>query len=1303
MTEILEFENSSLQVFAYEAFDYTIVKPEGEVFIMNILSNSGGLNPSYLRKFGPDDGFGGVQFSATGTSNTFTAGTTEFFILGLTDQDGAPVTTARYTVSIGAGRLLDSNAVSLSNTAYTFFKNESITQTLGRPFRVVSPSFGMKLTSVPALPPGLRFVRIDDFTFNVQGSPTVVVPNRTYQFIGVETLGSKIATTKVNMIVSNERLQINLSGASIIGGMEIGTAITPRVFTCIPPQSTSTIKYTFPTLPSGIVAQDILGSNQLSPFFPTDPSFTMIITGTPTRDAAVSFANAGVDASGTNLTVQVSAGLLTSNQPLTFAFGETVLFDNPVLLNNYVDVPVDASLNFFRARTYFTSNVPISNISSTGLPPGLSLNFIPSLGRANLVGTPTVAGSDSYTFRATNSNGFFEEIVQTIAISNDVASFSSPVGVDLCYNFILSRPLTQFKDGYYTSNIRFIANAASGRAVTLSAPELIGTGLSLDSNGLLVGLPSTVTPLTTLNVLATVEGSPARATKSVNFAILNDEFDFFDISASTLTFIQNIETTPFQIPVTTLSDRNVIGYSQTGFPTGISISSTGIVSGIPSANTPTSGVVTITASTGYTSGSSNYNFTLIPDSMLFVVRPTQYSYIAGDAIGNIDVDAVTFSGTTVSNFGLSITPTYGLTINSSTGVISGTWTNGLPPNDLLPSSCNFSMTAQAGGLTGVLPINFTADPILSNAMLFVAYGNLTGGSDLNSFMYSAVPENISSFTRISNVSSTSAFSDIQYKNNDPNNNVVLALTVGTAGDPNLIFRGTRIDNFTSSNLDPLLTYYPNMSKLMNIPGTSTWYIAGTMLVQESIKTVFVESEDNGLTWDFENAKQFGISSRDLNTGSVQSPAPYSKKFDPYLRGGVAMAYGCNVWVAGGALDPTIADQPVMVYSTNFGENWIEVGNGFAQECATINADDSGVWIATGSSVYKTYDFATGTGVYTNPATTIKYSFDQGRNWIDASGTFTMLGNEVVYANGTWLASGTNGVLSDDVEGEKYFVPELRYSTNGANWIKADLRESALFNQSNTIASNAIAPLRIGSMNFDGEFWNVFVNEETPENGHVQLYRHDAISDLDTGWFAIDLSGSTTQFPLHNSNTRFLSLTPPRYLYTGEPPTQIELSISANSVNGPTFTSPISSSFLQYQYMRIEPIQLSATGTGQVYFFVETATLPPGLNYNRITNQITGTSVQIGQVSTIVFAKDDIGSSSFTLTFTTVVPRIIRQQDGAGSYTSLLRQYTEVLGAQNARDNRALPNQERALGEFMSPEAPDVITQTIDPKCRKSDC
>jgi hypothetical protein len=214
-----------------------------------------------------------------------------------------------------------------------------------------------------------------------------------------------------------------------------------------------------------------------------------------------------------------------------------------------------------------------------------------------------------------------------------------------------------------------------------------------------------------------------------------------------------------------------------------------------------------------------------------------------------------------------------------------------------------------------------------------------------------------------------------------------------------------------------------------------------------------------------------------------------------------------------------------------------------------------------------------------------------------------------------------------------------------------------------------------------------------------LYRHGIDSDLITGWFAVDISGSTSGEPPLDSNVRFLSFHPPRFLYTGEPPIDnIVLNFGTNIVNGPTFTSPATTSYILYQYARITPIQLSATGSGQIYFFVETADIPPGLTYNRLTNQLTGTSVQIGNDTVTFYAQDNNGITKLVLNFTTVVPRVIRKQDGAGAYTSLLRQYTEVLAAQNARDNRVLPNQERALGEFMSPEAPDVVTQTICAEC-----
>jgi len=1316
ISEELAFNPSNaLQVFAYEGFQYTISNVPGYT-LQTVSGVTSGLTPTslYFTKVGNS----GYVFAISDASSTLTPSTrAESFVL--TTVSGSVVLTSSNTVTIGGGRFLDGSENSLSNNSYVFYKNEPITPiTLVAPFTLKTP------TSTPALPPGLSFVRDTSSIFKITGTPSVTIPNSNYQIIGTQQGGSKIVTTRFNMVVSNERLRLNLSGSSIVNNMQIDTAIEPRIITAFPSAGTTQVRYTFPAFPDGIVATDLAGNTQFGSFTisnTTDPSYTFILTGTPTSNAAYAFSRI---VSGTpTYTVQAARTaplpIVENSQAFSFGFAPTILFDQSTVPQLYTDIAFDPSSIFFRAKTYFSTDVSITDIFSPDLRSDLSLVFVSNQARGYLTGTPTIAGSATYTISAIDADSNTRDYPALINVVDDSVSFSSPVG-DICVNYILSRPTNNFKPGYYTTPIQFTANAASGRAVTLSAPALTGTGLSL-SNGLLTGIPSVVTPLTDLVVTASVAGSPATATKTVKFAILNDVFDFTDVSASSLNFIQNVAIEAFRFPVSTLSERNVINFSQIGFPDGITINPAGFVSGTPTSSSPTAGNVTISATTGYSAGSRDFSYNLIPDSMIFVVPKTSYTYQAGDSVGTIDINGVTFSGTSVSNYDLSISPTYGLTLNSSSGILSGTWTSGLPPQELLPSSCNFAVNAQAGGLIGTLPMSFTANPVLADAMLFVGYGNPSGESDLNSWLYYTTPIDVTTFAEIPSGFSTLSYSDIKIKNNDPTNNVILASTNRYSstgfGAKSQIFRGTRLDNISNITIDND-TYAPNISSFVNVPNTSTWYMAGTINLSEGgneprIQTVFIKSEDDGITWDFANAKVFGpaypageelrMVSRDVNTGAFSQP--YDKKYDSYLRGGVAMAYANGVFIAGGAQTFLAADTPVMVYSTDEGDNWNTVSNGFEKECAQINTENSNIWIATGSSLYKTYDFAIGTGTYSTATSTIKYSTNQGQAWFDVSGDFTMFGYEVAYGNGTWLATGVSTIEELDPSGNPVFcyLPELRYSTNGLDWFSVDFPYT-VFNQLNSNAATALAPLRIGSLNFDGTHWNVFVNEETPEDGRLRLYRHDTLSDLDTDWVVVDISGSfTSGQPEQNSNTRFLSLRAPKYLYTGTPPINIALSIDTNIGDGPTFTSPTTNSFVLYQYMQITPIQISATGTGQVYLFVETADLPPGLSYNRVTNQITGAPVRIGTDSVTFYAQDNTGIRQLVLNFTTLVPRVIRKQDGAGAYTSLLRQYTEVLGAQNARDNRALPSQERALGEFMSPEAPDVITQTIDPKCRNPNC
>jgi hypothetical protein len=1271
----LSFGSYTLPVFLYENFSYVISNAVNPSSVEKPITRSSGLAAGLF-----SDTSSNFTFAGNGTS--LTAGSTESFSYVVKDGLGNSYTSSNQ-VPVGAGRLTDLNGNSVSGNRYEFYKNQPIQRIqMKAPFILCN-----SVLSVPSLPPGLQFYTSGS-NLDISGTPLVTLPTSNYLIIAKDaTTGSKIVTTSNTFVVSNEQILFDLCGSPIIT-MTVDTPISPRILTAqFPPYpSGGTLKYTWQTFPDGLTVNDVFGndktvSNSVG-FLTTDPSHVFAISGTPSLAAAYAYATIPPNPVQRSIQGQRVNPLptLTSNYPLTFSFAETVLFDPVTVPTLYTSNTVDASSIFFRAATYFSSGAgtAISNIFSPDLRSDLSLVFIPSLSRADLSGTPLSAGTADYTIRAINSNGTTRDYTRTFTISNDSITFSSPVGTDLCYSFILSRPVDLAKTGYYPSNIQFRATAASGRTVSLSAPALTGTGLSLNSNGVITGIPSSVTPLSTLSVTATAAGSPASATRDISFSILNDVFTFADISASSLSFIQNVPITPFQVSVTTLSERNVLNYSEIGFPSGLSINPAGLVSGTSLGGN--SGTVAFGATTGYASGTRNYNYTVTPDSMLFLGPKPSYSYTAGQTITPIEIDAFVYSGVSVDRFDLSLIPSYGLDVSSTTGTFSGTWTTGIPPGTVLPASCNFTINATAGSFVQSLPVDFTADPVLIPRMFFSTLGTNISGT------LCSIPVTDVSAIKL-HTSSESSFSDIQFTTTSAlSNDVILATTSGgsVSSEPGLVYSASNLHTgaltFNSgTNID---ISGANISSLTRI-SDSNWRVGGRRQSAIDASAILYVSTNDGQSWSLNSQYITGVKTRDDGSNFLNNP---------YLQGGLALRAKDGILMAGGL------GGNVMVRSVDDGATWNTVTNGFLGESAYFNLDDPTVWIATGSDYTS---LITTDPPFTSP--TIKYSTNLGLTWSNVlTGPFNLYGYEVVYGNNTWLATG----VSFDLSGATYlYTPELRTSINGSNWTRIPFF-SDLFSSNQT--SNIIkAPLRLGSMAFDGSNWNVFVNVENQIGSIVsipRLYQHPASGSLLTGWTSVDLSSSFTSIGVTvDSNLRAVSMTTPKLVFDENPPIDITLNFTLGAGTGPTLTSPTTLNFSQYQYIPITPIQLAATGTGTVYFFVPSANLPPGLTFNQFTNQLTGTPASIGNYTMTFYAKDSIGASTFTMSFTFIIPRVIRTQDGAGAYTSLLRQYTTVLGAQNARDQVVLPTQERGLGEFMSPPAPDVITAVIDPRCKNPNC
>lgn len=1260
MTTDLSFTSNTIPTFVYEPFSFTISNPDPLTYTTFAVSNSPGIPTSYF-----DVNSNRAIFSIS--SNLMVPGINQQFVI--TASGPTLITTSSNTVTVGTGRFRNSNGNSLSGSNLTFYKNEPITPIQFRaPFTISTP------TTVPTLPPGLGFTDVSGGAwYNLAGTPTVVVPQTNYLVIGQGTganLGKIVTSSNLAVTVGNERLLINVSGSPIINEMTVGTDISSRVITAaFPPYSggSKTFTYSWSGLPDGIVVKDNSGNTYSNSFPATDPSYTLVLSGAPTVAAANAFRLVGITSNTVNITASRTfpTPTLTSNIPFTFSFNPTVLFNPTVIAPSfYLNAPLDPSANYFSAETAFGSS-PITQIFSPNLRTDLSINFVSAQGRGYLTGTPIdTSGTNFYTIRAINAGGLTRDLSQSITVARDAVTFTPRT--DVCYNFIVTRPLSNSLSGYYPASIQFQASATSREPITFTTSDLTGTGLTLSnvsSNIVqLTGIPIVETALKNLRVTATAADTLSSNTQDVSFSILADTITFAPV---TLSFIQNRAITPVQLSASSLSQRSIVSYSTPSVPAGLSLSTTGLLSGTPTSDT--SGSFPVTASTGFASGTTTLSYSMTADAMIFVVNPTTYTYAPGANV-SIGVSGIAYSGKTVSNYAFSnFTPSYGLSIQSTTGTISGTLSDSIPPSDLLPGDKTFSINANAGPLDASMAVTLTTvNPIVNRAFLFLLTPGTMNGVSL---LYA---EDSNTFTNWSNTLSFTFqqwMTDLSVKNTTVDSNTFLALDSGAGGTTtSAVYRSTDGVKFAATPI-PFgnTTTFPRAYKAINMSNTNTWYIAGTL--DGGVNTAaFYTSTDDGLTW---------------GDGQAISIAPrQSVDVRNYFTAqGIAFGYSNGVFMIGGGSNAeTLPDAPTMRRSSDMGERWDTVNGAFEVEVANFCMDASSVWVATGSSVYSSGNSYNGD--FSNAAVTLKWSDDQGSNWTDASGTTSdFAGYEVAYASNTWLSTGMTR------NGTGAIKSQLLCSTDGKVWSNADVFGAF------TEFSNAQLP-EVSLLGFDGTQWNVLVklyDRATPKY-NCALYSHDLSSSLASGWMLRD--PAVEPFDGISNNIQLKSFGQ-HYVRTGTP-TLSTFTFTTTPPGGPVITSPTQLSYIFYQYVPITPITVTATGNGQVYFFVLSSELPTGITFDPATGVFSGTSVQTGSRSVNLYAQDAVGVTQIVFTFTTIIPTVTRQQTGAGAWTSLVRQYTVVNAAQNSLNGRILP--EPPLGEFLSPEPPDAVNASNCPKC-----
>jgi hypothetical protein len=254
-----------------------------------------------------------------------------------------------------------------------------------------------------------------------------------------------------------------------------------------PPPVCPTITLSPPTLPGGTVgvaySEAITGSGGTAPYsfgvtaggLPSGLTLSPagVLAGTPTTAGSSTFTIRGTDANG--CFAELAYTIVVAAAPPPPPVCPTITLSPPTLPNGTVGIA------YSQAIVGSGGTAPYSfGVTAGALPAGVTLSAA-----GLLAGTPTTAGSSSFTIRATAANGCFVQLAYTIVVA------AAPPPPPVCPTITLSPPtLPNGTVGIAYSQ----AIAGSGGTAPYSFGITAGAlpaGVTLSAAGLLAGTPAT--------------------------------------------------------------------------------------------------------------------------------------------------------------------------------------------------------------------------------------------------------------------------------------------------------------------------------------------------------------------------------------------------------------------------------------------------------------------------------------------------------------------------------------------------------------------------------------------------------------------------------------------------------------------------------------------------------------------------------------------------------------------------------------------------------------------------------------------
>ncbi len=422
----------------------------------------------------------------------------------------------------------------------------------------------------------------------------------------------------------------------------------------------------------------------------------------------------GVWASGVTRTVTGSGSVtVTASQSLLGSASVTVPYTiattpAPVIASSPT-LASSATIGVFYQQFLFASNSPTSWSRSGSLPPGITDFF--SGGNYFVEGTPTTAGTYSFSVTATNSGG------------SDTESYSITVSAppNPSWNSTGAFASGKVNVGYYDT--RGTTNANSITGATTNAP-----GLTASASGTTLVLQGTPTSAGTFNVSATAVGASGTTSANLNTTVTIAPLvppTWSDTSlADSFRVGQSYATT--SSGNNSVSATNATSFSVTSgsLPTGIS--------GTTSGSTYTlTGTPTVRGPYSFTLRATNSDGNATPDQTFSgnVTHPPLWTdeTLAAFSQGRSYSDAVVVSTSTAVTWSI----TSGSLPAGVTATASGTNTNTYTLSGTPTGSGAFSFTVQATNSDGTLSKSFSGSILLVPNWIDNTLGNFVNGVEFS--------------------------------------------------------------------------------------------------------------------------------------------------------------------------------------------------------------------------------------------------------------------------------------------------------------------------------------------------------------------------------------------------------------------------------------------------------------------------------------------------------------------------------------------------------------------------------------------